>query len=60
VPWIGNAGLQGAVIGQQQQALAVMIESTGRMISRRAQVIGKGRSILLRREARQHAVGLVE
>ncbi len=27
--WLGDAGLQGAVVGEQQQALAVVVEPTG-------------------------------
>jgi hypothetical protein len=31
VPWIADACLQGAVIGQQQQAFRIPVQSTGRV-----------------------------
>jgi hypothetical protein len=57
---IRDARLQSTVIGQQQEPLAVVIESPGRMKIGRAQVIRERGAILLGRETRQNAVRLVE
>lgn len=48
VAWIGDASLQATVIGQQQQALTVVIQAPGGMETRRLQMVGQYRSILLR------------
>jgi hypothetical protein len=60
VAWIGDASLQATVIGQQQQALAVMIQAAGRVEARCLEMIGQDRTVLLRGEPSQDAVGLVE
>ena len=48
VPRIGDARLETAIIGQQQQALTVVIQAPRRMETRRLQMVGQYRSILLR------------
>jgi len=57
---IRDARLQSTVIGQQQEPLAVVVEAAGGMKVGCPQMIGEGGSIVLRREARQDAVGFVE
>jgi hypothetical protein len=48
VAWIGDASLQATVVGQQQQALAVVIQAARRVEARCLEMIGQYRSILLR------------
>ena len=57
---IGDAGLQRSLVGQQEEPLAVVIKATRRVESRRTQVVRQRRPVVLRGEAREHAVGLVE
>ena len=48
------------IIGQQQQAFAIPIQSTGRIDARHIDVVAQGLTPLRIGKARQHIVGLVE
>gem|GEM_PF-2953451 len=52
--------LQLAVVSEQQQSLAVAVESTGGIDAGRLNVVGERRATLAVGELRQHSVGLIE
>lgn len=60
VTWIGNPGLQLAVVGQQKQTFAVGIEPPGGIDPRYIDEIRKRQAARLWRELAQHVVRLVE
>ena len=54
------ARLQGAVVGQQEQPLAVVVEAPGRVDAGHRHVVGEGRPSTGIGELAEHAEGLVE
>ncbi|MPN58516.1 hypothetical protein SDC9_206221 [bioreactor metagenome] len=57
---VGNAGLQLAVIGQQQQALAVGIEPASHIDTGHIDPVLKALPLALGRELAEHSIGLVK
>jgi len=57
---IAEARLQGAVVGQQEQALAVVVQAASRIDPRHRDEVGEGLLPLGRTELADHAEGLVE
>ena len=60
VAGFGNARLQPAVVGQQQQALAVGVQSTGGIETRGVDVVLEAGMGLVRAELADDAAGFVE
>ena len=61
VPRVGDAGLQLAVVGEQQQSFAVQVQPPGDIDARQRDEAGQGGAALgAVGELGQHAVGFVE
>lgn len=57
---IGDARLKPAVIGKQQQSLAVVVEPAGRVDAGHSQVVGERGTAVLVRELGEHTEGFIE
>jgi len=60
VPGIAQPRMERAVVGEQQQAFAVVIQPAGRVDVGHGDVIGQGRPAVVGTELAQHAKRLVE
>jgi len=58
--WVGDACLEHAVIGEQQQALAVEIQPSRRMESRGFDDIRQGLAAVTGRKTGEYLIGLVQ